>query len=336
VDSISTVRDVNEKYECIEKCKVRIRAAGGTKRSFKMEIRLVQDVGQRRSYEARLQQLDQQLQTISADVKAIETELSRTTLFDDAADTSTMNPNSSTNSKENDAVKVGDTMLREASAIQDKTQDSLLNTKKMIAESKEIGVSTLEELQRQREVLTNIDRETDRLDDNLARAEALLKAFGKRMAGDHLIQCFTLINILLLVGVVLYSIIKGGGIGSSDAPAGPPNADGSNTTTTTTDGTRRQRFLHEIIQPSLIVPQQQQEQNQQKLSSINMSDKLAMLLYGTTNTTTSTMKHTNIQPVVQKQKKNFIRRHYSSNNDNNNHNHNDNKLDNDVVIAVRR
>ena len=80
----------------------------------------------------------------------------------------------------------------------------------MIAQSKEVGVSTLEELQRQREVIQNIEKEADRMDDNLARAEALLKQFGKRMASDKFIQCFALINCLLLIAVVLYAVIKGG------------------------------------------------------------------------------------------------------------------------------
>jgi SNARE protein len=78
----------------------------------------------------------------------------------------------------------------------------------MIAASKEVGVSTLEELQRQREVIQNIENEADRMDDNLARAEALLKQFGKRMASDKFIQCFAVINCLLLLGVVLYAVLR--------------------------------------------------------------------------------------------------------------------------------
>jgi hypothetical protein len=91
----------------------------------------------------------------------------------------------------------------------------------LIASSKEVGASTLEELERQRGVLTNIESETDRIDDNLARAEALLKQFGKRMASDSFIQCFAVINCLLLLGVILYAIIKKGGLSGSDD--GTPN-----------------------------------------------------------------------------------------------------------------
>ena len=209
-----------EKSAAIDRVKSRLRSAAGTKRSFKMEIRLIQDMQVRRQYEGRLQQLDQKLKILQQDCKAIEAESARGELFVQA---DTEGDGGGAGGGEMDGVKAGDNMLKEASALQDKTQDSLANTKNMIAESKEVGVSTLEELERQRDVIGSIERETDRIDDNLARAEALLKQFGKRMATDNLIQCFAVVNCLLLVGVVLYAIIKKGGITGSDdgAPESP-------------------------------------------------------------------------------------------------------------------
>lgn len=202
-----------ERAAAIEKTKARIRSAAGTKRSFKMETRLVQDVQLRRKFESRLNSLDQQLKALTADTKALESETARGELFVEA-DQDGFNGGGGGNGM--DGQKAGDNMLKEASNLQDKTQDSLGNTLNMIASSKEVGASTLEELERQRGVLTNIESETDRIDDNLARAEALLKQFGKRMASDSFIQCFAVINCLLLLGVVLYAIIKKGGLSGSD------------------------------------------------------------------------------------------------------------------------
>jgi SNARE protein len=200
-----------ERAAAIDKCKARVRSAAGTKRSFKMETRLVQDVQQRRQFESRLNSLDQQLKTLTADLKALESETARGELFVEADQ-----DGNGGNGNGMDAQKAGDNMLKEASNLQDKTQDSLGNTLNMIASSKEVGASTLEELERQRGVLTNIESEADRIDDNLARAEALLKQFGKRMASDQFIQCFAVINCLLLLGVILYAIIKKGGLSGSD------------------------------------------------------------------------------------------------------------------------
>jgi SNARE protein len=205
-----------DRAAAIDRCKARIRSATGTKRSFKMETRLVQDVQLRRKYESRLNSLDQQLRTLTGDLKALESEGARGELFVEA-DRDGFNGGGGT-----DGQKAGDNMLKEASNLQDKTQDSLANTKNMIAASKEVGVSTLEELERQRGVLTNIESETDRIDDNLARAEALLKQFGKRMASDHFIQCFAMINCLLFIGVLLYAVINGGIGGPGDKEPNSP------------------------------------------------------------------------------------------------------------------
>jgi chromosome segregation ATPase len=218
IDKISNVSGANERMAALDRAKARLRSAAGTKRSFKMEIRLIQDVNSRRSYEQRLNALDQQLKALQADLKAIESEAQRSDIFMDRdVESGGAGKNGGL-----DGVKAGDALLREASALQDKTQDSLGNTKNMIAASKEVGLSTLEELERQRDVISSIERETDRIDDNLARAEALLKQFGRRMASDHFIQCFAVLNCLLLMGVIIYVIVKKGNL--TGPPAPPPPA----------------------------------------------------------------------------------------------------------------
>jgi hypothetical protein len=172
LDRLPGLADGMEKAAAIDKLKKKIRGAKGTKRSFKMEIRLVQDVNQRRKYESRLASLDQQLQALVADCKAIEAENKRGELFLGGEDGGGGDGNGMS------GEEAGDRMLKEANALQDKTQDSLANTKSMIAQSKEVGMSTLEELERQRGVIENIDREVDRVDDNLARAEKLVRLYG--------------------------------------------------------------------------------------------------------------------------------------------------------------
>ena len=205
-----------EKASMIDRCQGRLRSAKGTKRSYKMEIRLVQDVSKRRSYEQRLGQLDQQLKSLAADCKALESETQRGELFVEGAE-----PDGGVDTNGMDATKAGDAMLKEAHGIQDKTQDSLSRTKQMVEESKEVGASTLEELQRQREVIHSIETEVDRVDDNLARAEVLLKQFGKRMASDHFRQGFAVINCLLFLGVLIWAIVNGKSLNPIQDPDSP-------------------------------------------------------------------------------------------------------------------
>jgi SNARE protein len=120
---------------------------------------------------------------------------------------------------EEDGQKAGDQMLGEAGRIQDKTQESLDYTKQLVAESKDVGLSSLEELKRQRETLNRIDQEADRIDTALDVAEKLVKNFGKRMASDKFIQCFSVLNVLLLVGVILYVVLSGKSLGGADSGA---------------------------------------------------------------------------------------------------------------------
>ena len=179
VDDIPKMRGGMKKWAAIDRCKSKVWSAASMKRAFKMEIRLIRNVGLRRTYERRLAQLDQQLKTLYADCKALESESARGELFVEAEEqfaTGNLNGNGM------DGVEAGDIMLKESHSLQDETQDSLTRIKHIIADSKVVGVGTLEELDRQRKVTQNIDKATDRVDDHLSRSEKLLKRFGRRMA----------------------------------------------------------------------------------------------------------------------------------------------------------
>ena len=214
LDGIPSLTDPVERASALDQAETRLKGAEGTKRSFKMETRLIQDVQKRRQLEGRLQRMEQELRTLKADLKALQADQQRGELF--------IQGGGEEGGEGMDPTKAGDNMLKEAQAIQEKTADSLSNTKNMIAASKEVGVATLEELQRQREVIQNIERETDRLDDNLARAEALIKQFGKRMASDSFIQCFAVLNCLLLLGVVLYALFRDGSLTKEESAPQEP------------------------------------------------------------------------------------------------------------------
>jgi len=218
LDGVQNLSDPVERASALEEADSTLRSATGTKRSFKMEIRLVQDQDLRNKYTKRLKKLENELRTLKADLKALQAEEQRGELFVSGGDGG---PNGN---GEMDPTMAGTNMLNEAAALQGKTQESLTKTRNMIAQSKEVGVSTLEELQRQREVIGNIDKEADRMGDNLARAEALVKQFGKRMAGDKFIQCFAMLNCLLFCGVVIWAIVKrrGGSLfGDPESPTNP-------------------------------------------------------------------------------------------------------------------
>ena len=221
MDEIPAITDRDDKAGAIHQTEDKLKAAGKTKKTLKMETRLVTDTQTRRTYETRLTRLGEDLSHLKADLSALKQDFQREGIMDGADEDGHFAPT------EEDGQKAGDQMLGEAYNLQDKTQESLDYTKQMVAESKDVGLSSLEELKRQRETLNRIDQEADRIDTALDVAEKLVKNFGKRMASDRFIQCFAVINVLLLVGVILYVVLSGKSLGGSDtgAPENPITPD---------------------------------------------------------------------------------------------------------------
>lgn len=217
MDEIPAISKRDAKQNAISQAEAKLKSASKTKKTLKMETRLVTDSQARKRYETRHARLGEDLSHLKADLQALKQEFQREGLMEGAEEDDVYNVT------EDDAQKAGDAMLGEAHRLQDKTQESLDYTKQMVAESKEVGLSSLEELKRQRETLDRIDKEADRIDSALDVAERLIKTFGKRMASDRFIQCFAVINVLLLVGVILYVVLSGKSLGGGKDSGAPPN-----------------------------------------------------------------------------------------------------------------
>ncbi len=110
--------------------------------------------------------------------------------------------------------------MSEAHRIQDLTFESLARTKNMIEASKEVGTATIEQLRTQRDQIIEIEKEVDAMDSNLVRAEKLIMNFTRRMATDRIIQMFTAVNIVVLLGLILYVVISGRSLSAKTASSG--------------------------------------------------------------------------------------------------------------------
>ena len=73
---------------------------------------------------------------------------------------------------------------------------------------------------------SQIDDTVKGIENNLSRADALIRTFGKRMATDKCIQVFTMLNVVMVVIIVVYAIVTRGVLNSSDDESGEatPNA----------------------------------------------------------------------------------------------------------------
>lgn len=104
-------------------------------------------------------------------------------------------------------AETGDIIISDMNSIQDTTKSSLHNTKRMVAASKEIANVTNEELARQREHIGKINDHGNQVDETLTRSDKLLKTLN-RLANDRIVRVFTIINTLLVIGMVVYMIVK--------------------------------------------------------------------------------------------------------------------------------
>ena len=156
-----------------------------------MECRLIKDSTLRKSSEEKLGGYEAEINKLETELKWSKTEGNKKELFGGGG-------NREFNPKEE-----GDAMLKAADQIQDKTAQSLKHTEQMVQLTKEVATATIEELRRQREQIKDITEEVMQLEDNLTRADKLIRTFGRRMATDKFIQCFACVNVLLLAGVII-------------------------------------------------------------------------------------------------------------------------------------
>lgn len=163
-----------------------------------METRLIKDGVKRRAMETKYSDYEKKINELEGEVKWSRTEGNKKELFGSSGDPLT-------------SAEEGDSMLKDASQIQDKTEQSLMHSKQMVEATKDVAVATLEELHRQRDQIKDVTEEVMQIEDNLARADKLIKTFGRRMATDRFIQCFACVNVLLLVGVIVYAVVSKNG-----------------------------------------------------------------------------------------------------------------------------
>lgn len=211
----------------LDKADKKIRTIKSNTRSFKAEIRLLPNADDRTRHKRELSHYEETTAQLTAELRTMRNDGGRQQLFLGANATATGTDEMSPEAN-------GDALLNDAGRLQDKTQQSLSNTKRMVAESKEVGMQTVEELQRQRAAIHNTDQIVMEMEGELKRADLLIKTFGKRMATDKLIQCFACVNILMIVGVVIYAVVKGGLNGDdkdNGVPENPVNATGNSAQT---------------------------------------------------------------------------------------------------------
>lgn len=184
-----------ERQSAITNAKNILEQANQTKLSYKMESRLVIDPKIKNRYKSKLNKHEVYLNKLTLEVQEIAHNDKHNELSPDIETGITTNKSYSNR------------IISYINGIQDKTQTSLTRTIELIGESKNVGSTSLLELTRQREQIESVNNDMERIEDELTRADRLIKTFAKRIATDKLFQCFSCVNSLLFISLIIYTII---------------------------------------------------------------------------------------------------------------------------------
>eukprot|EP00924_Labyrinthula_sp_SR-Ha-C_P000892 maker-scaffold_7-snap-gene-7.33-mRNA-1 protein AED:0.00 eAED:0.00 QI:225/1/1/1/1/1/2/322/233 len=99
-------------------------------------------------------------------------------------------------------------LLQETHKIQDKTEDSLMRTLKTAHEINDIGEETLGQMESQTKQIERVDQTVDQMEDELKKAEVLLRSMIRRIMTDKLILLFAGLIFFAIVGIIVYSTFK--------------------------------------------------------------------------------------------------------------------------------
>jgi len=108
----------------------------------------------------------------------------------------------------NNGGGAGDQLLQEAAQMQDDIELALKRIKNQVYKAKEIGQQGVGNLQKQNEQLGKIQGKVERMDNNLGRANDLLKQFARCLATNRCLQSFISLLCLVLAVLVLYSMVN--------------------------------------------------------------------------------------------------------------------------------
>ena len=181
-------------------CEAKASRIRVVKKSFSNELSQVKDRMQRAEFDSKAKALDESVMKLSNEVRALKLKANKAELMKGVP------IGKAAFSIEG---KGNDELLAAAMNIQDKSFESLGRTRNMIEASKQVGADTIEELRRQRDQIKDIEKEVDNIDSNLRRAEKLVFEFSRRLATDKIIQGFAALNIVVMLGLILYVAISG-------------------------------------------------------------------------------------------------------------------------------
>mmetsp|Transcript_19454 Transcript_19454/g.25113 ORF Transcript_19454/g.25113 Transcript_19454/m.25113 type:complete len:236 (+) Transcript_19454:177-884(+) len=188
--------DASDAHQKLAECDRKVAQIKKAKNSYLSECRILEDPAEEIHYKTKLRHMDEQVIAAQERMAHFRRDLESQELLAD-------------HRAENNEASNNDEYLSKIEGKLDDIKESYQRDEVYLEEIKVVGSEAVTKLRGQREQIIEITEKTQEIDNLLHRADILIRNFGRRMATDRLIQIFAMINILLLVGVVIYAIVSG-------------------------------------------------------------------------------------------------------------------------------
>lgn len=176
--------------EKLDEAKQKLVRIATLKKNFNIEMRQLYEPNLRLRYNAKMTGYDKDVEKLKAQLEEAKTRLGRSELG------------------VGEEHKGNDDYLDGALNVQGNTNSVLQNTINTAKEAQASGENTLEKLEEQRQQINEIGKSILDMRENLDYSMTLIGNFTKRMATDKCIQAFALVNMLLLLGVIIFVLLK--------------------------------------------------------------------------------------------------------------------------------
>lgn len=202
--SISRLKGKTNDEKRLERCVQLIKKFTGLLESLKLDVASMEASNpDKRAWEQKLAEHQQKIDVLKAEFNEKRREVQKKLLLK-------QNPAQAEKLKnltgeedvmqldKQQALAVGDVLL-------DKAEKSLARTKKLVVESEQMGISTLQKMENQNEQMDKIYEDFDEIDGTLARSKRILGHIAQSAVNDRCIQVLTLFVFIAIVVVLVQS-----------------------------------------------------------------------------------------------------------------------------------
>lgn len=186
----------------LERCSTLIKRLAGLMESMKLDVTAMDSTSpDKKEWENKLEEYQQRIETLKADFNNKRREVQKKMLLKSNPAQADKLKNLSGEEDvaqldKQQALAVGDVLI-------DKAEKSLARTKKLVVESEQMGINTLQKMEQQNEQMDKIYEDFDEIDGNLARSKRIIGHIAQSAVNDRCIQILTLLVFIAVVVVLV-------------------------------------------------------------------------------------------------------------------------------------